>query len=117
MLDPPRADQIDAIMVRLNEEADEYDQLRIYPEDLQELIRLIGEVEEDIVTSGIVDQHWRVLPERLEELAKTVPAMDLKTPRSLESRTSALGEIMINALSIRNFLKRALAENCVVILG
>jgi hypothetical protein len=66
------------------------------------------------VAAGIVDRDWRVSPDRLEELAKRVPAMDLTTERSLSSKTSALGEVMINAVSIRNFLSNALDAGCVV---
>jgi hypothetical protein len=41
--------------------------------------------------------------------------MDLTTERSLQSKTSALGEIMINAGSIRNFLSNAVNAGCVVV--
>lgn len=54
---------------------------------------------------------------RLEELAKKVPAMDLTTQRSLEDKTHALAEVMINAVSVRNFLSNALDAGCVVVLG
>lgn len=74
----------------------------------------IDGVEDAIVAAGIVDHEWRVPPERLEELAKRVPAMDLTTDRPIRAKTSALGEVMINAFSLRNFLKAALAEGCVV---
>ena len=43
--------------------------------------------------------------------------MDLTTERSLKSKTSALGEVMSNAISIRNFLSDAVKEGCVVVLG
>jgi hypothetical protein len=53
----------------------------------------------------------------LEELAKRVPAMDLTTERSLDDKTHALAEVMINAVSIRNFLSNAVNGGCVVVLG
>jgi hypothetical protein len=68
-----------------------------------------------IVDACIVDREWRVPPERLEELARKVPGMDLTTERSLESKTHALGEVMINAVSLRNFLADALRAGCVVV--
>lgn len=43
--------------------------------------------------------------------------MDLKTERSLDAKTHALGEVMINAVSIRNFLSDAVSAGCVVVLG
>ena len=92
-------------------------ELRIETADLRELVRLLTGVEDAIIAAGIVDSHWHVPAERLEELAKQVPAMDLTTERSLQSKTNALGEVMINAFSIRNFLSNALDAGCVVVLG
>jgi hypothetical protein len=43
--------------------------------------------------------------------------MDLTTERSLPSKTSALGEVMINAVSIRNFLSNAADSGCIVVLA
>jgi hypothetical protein len=78
-------------------------------------VRLIDDVDDAIVKAGIVDLNWRVEPERLDELAGQVPGMDLTTERSLESKTHALGEVMINAVSLRNFLSDALRAGCVVV--
>lgn len=116
LVEPARADQINAIMDRVAMAAGD-GELRIEADDLRELVRLISGVEDAMVAAGIVDEHWRVAPERLEELAKQVPAMDLTTERSLHSKTSALGEVMINAFSIRNFLSNALQAGCIVVLG
>jgi hypothetical protein len=41
--------------------------------------------------------------------------MDLTTERSLESKTHALGEVMVNAGSLRSFLSDALRAGCIVI--
>jgi hypothetical protein len=116
LLHDSRADKIEAIMARASHAAGD-EELRFYTEDLHELVRLLTGVEDAIVAAGIVDQHWRVPPERLEELAKLVPAMDLKTERSLESKTGALGEIISNAIFARNFLSNAVSAGCVVALG
>jgi len=80
-------------------------------------VRLLSGVEQAIVAAGIVDRHWRVPPDRLEELAKQVPAMDLKTERPLHSKTSALAEIMSNAIFLRSFLSDAAAAACIVVLA
>lgn len=111
-----RADEIEAIMDRATHAAAD-GELRFYRPELDELVRMLTGVEDAIVDAGIVGQHWRVPAERLEELAKRVPAMDLETERSLEDKTHALAEVMINAVSIRNFLSNALDAGCVVVLG
>ena len=80
-------------------------------------MRLLAGIDDAIIAAGIVDRHWRVPADRLEELARRVPAMDLKTERSLDDKTHALGEVMINAVSIRNFLADAVSAGCVVVLG
>jgi ATP phosphoribosyltransferase len=114
LVDNVRADHLEAVTERVVQAAgDGY--VRIEAEDLHELVRLLTGIEDAIEAAGIVDSHWRVRPDRLEELAKRVPAMDLTTERSLQSKTSALGEIMINAGSIRNFLSNAVNAGCVVV--
>ena len=92
-------------------------ELRLDAPDLHELVRLLTGVEEAIVAAGIVDNHWRAPAEKLEELAKQVPAMDLKTERPLHAKTNALAEIMINAFSIRTFLEKAVNAGCAVVVG
>jgi ATP phosphoribosyltransferase len=116
LLDNARADEIEAIMDRASIAAGD-GELCFHTPDLRELVRLLTGVEDAIIAAGIVDQHWRVPPERLEELAKLVPAMDLKTERSLKSKTNALGEVMSNAIFLRNFLSNAMTAGCVVVLG
>ncbi|TMQ08615.1 MAG: hypothetical protein E6J90_39850 [Deltaproteobacteria bacterium] len=116
LVDPARATGIETILDRAAMAAGD-GELRIEAGDLRELANLLSGVEDAIVAAGIVDGHWKVSPERLEELAKRVPAMDLQTERPLANKTSALGEVMINAGSIRNFLSDALNANCVVVVG
>jgi hypothetical protein len=115
LVDDKRANEIEAIKDRVALAAPE--KPRFEAQDLRELVSLITGVEDAIVSAGIVDGDWRVPAADLEELARRVPGMDLTTERSLESKTHALGEVMINAGSIRNFLARALREGCVVVVG
>ena len=115
LVDNDRADRIKAIKDRAALSAPE--ESRFYTEDLHGLVRLLAGVDDAIAAAGIVDNHWRVPADRLEELARRVPAMDLKTERSLDDKTHALGEVMINAVSIRNFLSDAVNAGCVVVLG
>lgn len=115
LVDKDRADRIKAIKDRAALCAPE--ESRFYAEDLLELVRLLTGLEDAIVSAGVVDSHWRVPADRLDELARQVPAMDLTTERSLASKTSALGEVMINAGSIRSFLSDAMSAGCIVALG
>lgn len=115
LVDDARANAIEAIKDRLlTTEPDE--ELRIDTDDLHRLVRLLTGVDDALISAGIVDQHWRVHPDQLEELAKRVPAMNLATDRSLNDKTRALGEVIINAVSLRNFLSNALDAGCVVVL-
>lgn len=116
LVDNGRADEIEAIIDRATRTAGD-GELRFYHSDLDELVRLLTGIENAIITAGIVDQHWRIPPDRLEELAKRVPAMDLTTDRPLHAKTSALGEVMMNAVFLRNFLSDAAKTGCVVVLG
>jgi ATP phosphoribosyltransferase len=116
LVDKERADEIEATKNRASLAAGD-GEIRLYAEDLQKLVRLLTGIDDAIIAAGIVDRHWRVAEERLEELAKQVPAMDLTTERSVTSKTSALGEVMINAVSIRNFLSNAIDAGCVVVLA
>ncbi len=112
LVDPARGDAIAAIKDRASDATDDY--TRFSRDDLAALVQLIDSVDDTIVNAGIVDREWRVPPERLEELARQVPGMDLTTERTLECKTHALGEVMINAVSLRNFLSDALRAGCVV---
>jgi hypothetical protein len=116
LVDKDRADQIEAIKDRAALAAPD-EESRFYARDLHELVRLLTGIEDAIIAAGIVDRHWRVPPDRLEELVKQVPAMDLTTERSLDDKTHALGEVMINAVFLRNFLSDAVNAGYVVVLG
>jgi ATP phosphoribosyltransferase len=110
------ADEIEAIIDRATAVAGD-GELRFYRSDLDELVRLLAGIEDALVEAGITDQHWRVPPERLDELATRIPAMNLTTERSVDDKVHALAEVMINAVSIRSFLSNALNAGCVVVLG
>jgi ATP phosphoribosyltransferase len=116
LVDERRANEIEALKDRTSRAAGD-GEIRFNAADLRELVRLLSGVDEAIIAAGIVDRHWRVPAERLAELAKRVPAMDLTTERSLQSKTSALGEVMINAVSVRNFLSNAVDAGCIVVFG
>jgi ATP phosphoribosyltransferase len=117
LVDNGRADEMQAIIDRATAAAGD-GELRFYRADLEELLlRLLAGIENAIVEAGIVDQHWRVPAERLEDLAKQVPAMDLTTDRPIHSKMNALAEVMMNAIFLRNFLSDAAKNGCIVALG
>jgi hypothetical protein len=116
LVDSGRADEMQAIIDRATAAAGD-GELRFYRADLEALLRLLAGIENAIVEAGIVDQHWRVPAEHLEDLAKQVPAMDLTTDRPIHSKTNALAEVMMNAVFLRNFLSDAAKNGCVVALG
>jgi hypothetical protein len=112
LVDPARGDAIAAIKERASDATN--DHTRFSCDDLAALVQLIDSVDDAIVAAGIVDRDWRVPPARLDELARKVPGIDLTSERSIESKTHALGEVMMNAVSLRNFLSDALRAGCVV---
>jgi ATP phosphoribosyltransferase len=116
LVDERRADEIVAVKNHAVQAAGD-GEIRFYAEDLQKLVPLLSGVIEAMIASGIVDRQWRVPAERLEELAMQVPAMDLKTERSLDDKTFALGEVMANAEAVPMFLSKALNAGCVVAFG
>lgn len=116
LVDKERAEEIEATKNRISLAAGD-GEIRFYAEELRTLVRLLTGIDDAVVAAGIVDRQWRVPADRLEGLVKQVPAMDLTTERSLKSKTSALGEVMINAISIRNFLSNALEAGWIVVLG
>jgi hypothetical protein len=116
LVDKERADEIEATKDHAADAAGD-GEIRFYADDLRKLVGLLTGVDKAIVAAGIVDRDWHVPADRLATLAEQVPAMDLKTERSLECKRSALAEVMINAISIRNFLSNALEAGCVVAYG
>jgi hypothetical protein len=71
LVDNAQAEQIEAIMARAARAAGD-GELRFYAEDLRELVRLLTGVDDAIIAAGIVDRHWRLPADRLEELASRV---------------------------------------------
>jgi hypothetical protein len=114
LVDPARADAIAAVKARA-ENATPDEPTRFGGADLAELARLLAGVDEAIVGAGVVDDKWRVPADRLDELAARVPGMDLTSERSLDSKRHALGEVMMNAISLHNFLADAARAGCVVV--
>jgi hypothetical protein len=111
LVDPGRADAIAAVVARAGD-ANPDEATRFGGVDLADLVRLLDGVEAAIVASGLVDDQWHVPANRLDEVAARVPAT---RERSLESKRQVLGELMTNAISLRNFLADAARAGCVVV--
>lgn len=116
LVDAARAKEIEAVRDRAALAAVD-DEVRFYAPDLRELVRLLAGIEDALVAAGVVDGNWRVPAEKLEDLARVVPAMDLQTERTLHNKTSALGEVISNAIFLRTFLEEAMTSGSVVVLG
>ena len=83
--------------------------------DLATLIEMLKGLEEAIRAAGIIDEDGRVAPERLEELKRQVPAMDVASERSQENRRYALLEVILHAQFLRMFLSKAYSAGCIVV--
>jgi ATP phosphoribosyltransferase len=116
LVDANRAAAIEVTLDRVAKDAGD-GELCIEARDLNELVRLLTGVEDAIVAAGIIDSEWRVPVERLQDVAKRVPAMDLATERTLHNKTNALAEVIMNAISIKHFLSNAIKAGCVVVVG
>lgn len=116
LVDDARANEIEAIIERATHAAGD-GELRFHRPELEALVRLLSGIDDALVGAGLLDSEWHTPVEQLEELAKRVPAMDLKTERTLQNKRSALAEVIMNAISIRNFLTHALEAECIVALA
>lgn len=112
LVDPARATAIEAIKDRASDAPGDY--TRFNTTDAGALADLIGDVDVALIAAGVVDAHWRVDPARLPELTRQVPGLS-PTTMSLPDRDHALAEVMINAVSVRNFFAHAKRDGCVVI--
>lgn len=113
LADPTRGDAIFAIKERAYSAPGTFP--RLDADDIRNLVDLIDGIDDAIVRAGIVDAEWRVPVDRLEELARRVPGMDINAERSLEDKRYALAEVVSNVLSLRGFLAEALQSGCVVV--
>lgn len=113
LVDRARADALSEFIERVSNAGD--GPICFSGDDLVTLTHMVAGVEDAIRTAGIIDRHGRVPPERLAELKRLVPAMDLETERTLEDKTNALLEVIGNADGLHGFLSEALRDGCVVV--
>ena len=115
LVDPARAESLRSLLFRVADASDSH--TRFAGDDLVALIQMLSGVGAAIQAAGIVDQHWRVPPDRLDELKRQVPAMDLELNRPLHCKTSALVEVIVDVEAVQEFLARALRAGCAVVHG
>ncbi|MEZ4400197.1 MAG: hypothetical protein R3B06_09270 [Kofleriaceae bacterium] len=113
LVDPARADALAGLIDRVEEASD--GPLQFEGDDLATLVQLIGGIEDAIRAAGIIDRDGRVPIERLDELKRQVPSMNLEMKRSLESKTYALIEVIANVGGLHEFLIEALRAGCIVV--
>ena len=113
LVDPSRAAAIEVIKRRACNAPGDY--IRFQLDDVGEVADLIGDVDVALIAAGVVDARWRVDPARLPELSRCVPGLSRLTMAHPDHRNSALAEVMINAISVRNFFAHAKRDGCVVI--
>lgn len=116
LVDDRRADEIEAIQERVAL-ADPDGHPRFELADIAELVRLLTGLQEALVDAGVVDNQWFVPLERLEDLGRRVPGMDLRPERTPRELQEALAEVMINPVWLRNFFADAGRNGCFVELA
>lgn len=115
LVDPARAESLRSFLFRVADASEDHTQFA--GDDLAALIQMLSGVGEAIQAAGIVDQHWRTPPGRLDELKRQVPAMDLELNRPLHSKTAALLEVICAVEALQGFLSRALRSGCTIVHG
>lgn len=115
LVDPARAESLRALLFRV---ADASAGCTCFAgDDLAALTQMLSGVGAALQAAGIVDEHWRVPAERLDELKRHVPAMDLELNRPLHCKTAALVEVIVDVEAVQGFLSRALRSGCAVVHG
>lgn len=92
-------------------------ELRIYPREATEMVALLAGLAEALIAAGIIDSQWRIPAEKIEELAKIVPTMDLKTERAIDVKRYALAEVLSHVDVLKSFLSDSAQAGYVVAFG
>lgn len=113
LVNPVHADAIERFVNRVADASETC--TRFAGGDLATLLDMLTALEEAIRAAGIIDEDGRVAPERLEELKRQVPAMDVASERSQENRRYALLEVILHAQFLCMFLSKAYGAGCIVV--
>ncbi len=99
-----------AAAVRAFQERESHDlpsQFRIGPRQIRELLALLDGLEPALATR-LLDAEQRLPADRLDELARQAPALNLSPKRPTVERVYAAEEALSSVLVLRAFLERAL---------
>lgn len=113
LVDRARADALREFILRVAE-ASEW-QTQFAGDDLVTLIQMISGVGDAIQAAGIIDRDGQLPPDRLGDLKRQVPAMDLELERSLECKTHALLEVICDVEGLQGLLSTALRSGCFIV--
>lgn len=117
LVDDPRGEPIGALRVRLGAEVRREERsTRFKAADLDETLALLSGLEEALVGT-VIDQHWMFPMERLDEIRRRPPRLDLRPSRPAGDIVHAVGEGLWLTIALGNFLKEARGHGHEVISG
>lgn len=115
LIGPARAAALEALLTRLSRGNTDRG-LFLGAAELDEILVLLDGLDTALI-GPVVDAHWRVPAERIDELRRAAPHLDLRPDRPLVDAIHAVGEGMANVGSVRGFLAEARARGCWVVAG
>lgn len=106
LIDDPRKEAIEALQRRLDRAATVEDRpIRFKAADLEEAIRLLSGIPDDLV-GKVIDKKWFIPLERIDEIRRRAPSLDLRPARPDAELVQAVAEGIVRAMSVRNVLTR-----------
>jgi hypothetical protein len=117
LLDDPRQKATKALGERLDVAAQREERpIRFKAADLDEAIGLLSGLE-DALVGKVIDQDWTFAIDRLEEIRRRAPSLDLSPSRPDGDIIHAVGEGLWLTIALSNFLKQARANGSEVMSG
>jgi hypothetical protein len=116
LVDPHRAEQIEAIYRRVDRRAGlTDDDIRYESDDMRELVALLDGLRAALEQAAIVDHELRIEPDRVAELAPRLSGLDLRATRPAADVAWALAEGIVAVEGLRQFLADAISRSCDVV--
>lgn len=104
IVDPERADRMDALRRRLN-----HQDLRMTTTDVGELSALLNDLPGAVVGSLVSADTWTLAPDQVPALRDRAPAI-FDQPRPIADEVHAIAEVLQAIDALRSFLNRASAS-------
>jgi hypothetical protein len=114
LVDPKRADRIDAILADVDQRSEAYGEARYESADMIALVNLFRGLSDALFAAGIIDKKLLIQPQQAEYLATQVPDLEFQG-RSAQDLASVLAEGVVNVEGLRNFLQSALDQDAYVV--